>query len=340
MGLFTSKRQSDGGFTPPLLHRLLKPPVSGNTINGVGETRRRRPTPLYHHQGRKLAYEWLQRSFYAKLMFNPRYWPLFREVSGFDKQEPGPIAPRRRDGSPGDWSRQVRDFAVKDGAALVGMVPMRQEWVFAGYDVTDQWIILLGVTMDHAKLMRIVDKGVDTVGGTHVIKIYNKGTGIARKLADWIRAQGYEARGASGPMAGPVNLIPAALEAGFGELGKHGSIINRHLGSNFRLAYVLTELPLLASTPDVDFGVDEVCGRCKLCTDRCPPDAINENRVLVRGVDKWYVDFDKCVPYFNDSQGCGICIAVCPWSRPGVADNLTRKMLKRRQRKEAQAATE
>lgn len=188
--------------------------------------------------------------------------------------------------------------------------------------------------------MRIVDKGVDTDGGSHVITIYNQGTRIARKLADWIRARGYEARGASGPMAGPVNLIPAALAAGLGELGKHGSIINRHEGSNFRLAYVLTELPLVANTPDVGFGVDEVCGQCKLCVDNCPPDAINVDRVLVRGVNKWYVDFDKCVPYFNDSQGCGICIAVCPWSRPGVADNLTRKMLKRRQRKAAQTTAE
>ncbi len=59
MGLFTSKRQADGGFTPPLLHRLLTPPVSGNAINGVGETEQRRPTPLYHHQGCNLAHEWL-----------------------------------------------------------------------------------------------------------------------------------------------------------------------------------------------------------------------------------------------------------------------------------------
>ena len=27
---------------------------------------------------------------------------------------------------------------------------------------------------------------------------------------------------------------------------------------------------------------------------------------------KWYVDFDKCIPYFAETSGCAICIAVCP----------------------------
>ena len=51
---------------------------------------------------------------------------------------------------------------------------------------------------------------------------------------------------------------------------------------------------------------------------------------MVRGTSKWYVDFDQCIPYFVDNQTCGICLVVCPWSRPGVADNLVAKMAKRR----------
>ena len=54
---------------------------------------------------------------------------------------------------------------------------------------------------------------------------------------------------------------------------------------------------------------------------------------MVRGDTKWYVDFDKCVPYFNETTGCGICIAVCPWSRPGVAANLVEKLARRSLRK-------
>jgi epoxyqueuosine reductase len=43
-------------------------------------------------------------------------------------------------------------------------------------------------------------------------------------------------------MAGFFVLIPAAIEAGLGELGKHGSMIHRQFGANFGLARVLTDL--------------------------------------------------------------------------------------------------
>ena len=47
------------------------------------------------------------------------------------------------------------------------------------------------------------------------------------------------------------------------------------------------------------------------------------------GETKWYVDFDKYIPYFVDYKTCDICLVVCPWSRPGVANNLLTKMARR-----------
>jgi len=58
----------------------------------------------------------------------------------------------------------------------------------------------------------------------------------------------------------------------------------------------------------------------------------------VRGFEKWYVDFDKCIPYFNETHGCGICIAVCPWSRPGAAPRLAEKISRRKKRLESQGS--
>jgi epoxyqueuosine reductase QueG len=71
---------------------------------------------------------------------------------------------------------------------------------------------------------------------------------------------------------------------------------------------------------------------CKVCTAACPPDAISDDKQLVRGERKWFVDFDRCMPYFAATHGCGICIAVCPWSRPGTAPRLIEKMTRRRSR--------
>ena len=113
-------------------------------------------------------------------------------------------------------------------------------------------------------------------------------------------------------------------------LFRSGSLINRKLGASFRLACVITDMPLVADRRDA-FGVDDFCTHCHVCQDACPPDAIFEDKQMVRGERKWYVDFDKCLPFFNEHMGCGICVAVCPWSRPGVADNLLLKLARRRE---------
>ena len=47
------------------------------------------------------------------------------------------------------------------------------------------------------------------------------------------------------------------------------------------------------------------------------------------GETKWYVDFDKCIPYFAEHLGCALCMVVCPWSRPGIADNLIAKLARK-----------
>jgi len=127
-------------------------------------------------------------------------------------------------------------------------------------------------------------------------------------------------------------MIPHAIEAGFGELGKHGSIINKDYGSSFRLAAVLTDVPLIP-TPRDSYGVDDFCSRCQVCANACPPDAILPEKTMVRGEMKWYVDFDKCIPFFNEHSGCAICIAVCPWSIPGRGPRIVEQLQRRAARR-------
>jgi epoxyqueuosine reductase QueG len=79
-----------------------------------------------------------------------------------------------------------------------------------------------------------------------------------------------------------------------------------------------------------DLGVDDFCQNCRICETNCPPHAIHPEKQLVRGKRKWCVNFDKCVPYFAETRGCGICIEVCPWSEPGKGLDLTQLVLKRR----------
>ena len=49
----------------------------------------------------------------------------------------------------------------------------------------------------------------------------------------------------------------------------------------------------------------------------------------MRGVERWYVDFDKCIPFFVEAASCGICIADCPWTRPSTRPKLLATMARR-----------
>ncbi len=149
---------------------------------------------------------------------------------------------------------------------------------------------------------------------------------------------GWPARAYGNPNSTDILHIPLAISAGLGELGKHGSMISEAHGSNVRLATVLTDVPMAVDRP-VDIGVDDVCQVCRRCVDDCPPRAIVDDKQLVRGERKWYVDFDRCVPYFTKTYGCSICIEVCPWSESGRGPTISRQVLARRERTEGAKTT-
>jgi Pyruvate/2-oxoacid:ferredoxin oxidoreductase delta subunit len=317
-------------YQPPEEQLKLFPEISGNAINGLGKSERRRPTPIYWHRPETLAHGALQVYMVERFNRVPAYHEVYaRPGARGPKSEP--VAEVRAEDTPANWARRVKAFALEHEADLVGIARFDPAWTFEGYEVSEPWIIVLGVAMDQPRLAAAPSSDVDTTSALEVAEQYNRGARASRLLANWVREQGWQAAAHAGPWAGAVTLVPPALACGFGELGKHGSIINRAYGSSFRLAGVVTDLPLVAEASD-SFGADDFCLNCRVCTDACPPDAIFREKQMVRGTVKWFVDFDKCIPYFNDTHGCGICIAVCPWSRPGVAPRLAEKMSRRRNR--------
>lgn len=314
-------------WTPSAEQVALWPSISGNTINGVGEFRVRPPTPVYWHAPDATPHGPLQ------LWFLGRITPFVeraREERMRAMDEPvSAVAESRVDRSAEEWTRLVKDAARRAGADDVGITRVQPQWVYGGFTVKEQFAIIVCVQHDWAELKTAPEEAA----AAEVIRQYGRGIRVAKAVASFLREQGHDAVPHGGPLAMPMLLLPAAINAGLGELGKHGSLINRTLGSNLRLAMVLTDVPLTCDTPD-DFGADEFCTKCQSCTVGCPPEAISADKHLVRGETKWYVDFDKCLPYFNETQGCAACLAACPWNIPGVADNLVVKLAARRAQKE------
>ena len=306
--------------------------ASGNRINGQGEREKRRASPFFWHPADQHPFGTLQGLASAGCRVNQEATDAFMAANTYPDLVP--INPGRADRTPEAWTTLARDFALSNEADLFGTTPVQDHYIVQGYSVDEPNVIILGIAHDYEELRQVTADHASGRGITEVGRQYARGTRSSYALANWIRAQGYSAKPFPGPRASSLLLIPAAVDAGLGQLGKHGSLINRTYGSNLRLAGITTDMPLSFDRPD-EFGSDDFCTKCQVCTDACPPSAIAEDKQWVRGVERWYVDFDKCIPYFADNAGCAICIAVCPWARPGVADNLLAKMARRR---EAQAA--
>ncbi len=304
------------------------PAVSGNAINGVGEAAVRRPSPVYWHPPESIPHGKLQLWFYQHTPPDPALLEARRDRQAAVEAPLDPLAETKVERSAAEWSAEVKRVALECGADDVGIAPMRAEYVFEGHPVPPQrWMVMIAVGHSYQEL-RTAPSMRSLID---VTRQYARGNRAAKGLANWLRRQGHDAVPYGGPMAGSFVLIPPAIEAGLGELGKHGSMIHRKLGASFRLACVLTDLPLLPDSRD-DFGADEFCANCRVCADACPPDAILKEKTMVRGERRWYVDFDKCLPYFNEALSCAICLAVCPFSRPGVGERLVDKLARRRRR--------
>ena len=336
-------------WAPSPEYAALLPEISGCTFNGFGEIEPRRPRQIF----------WLKNPGdhpFARLLdaVKQRFSSVeaYREVyANADRgphKLPDPAAERTED-SAEKWTHRVKAFALnKPGARpadypglgseaeLVGVANIDPTWVYEGFESTLPHLVVIGNAMDHARLSRVPSSAEDPEGQLEVCDQYNRGARVANWLAHWIRSQGYQAKPHAGPWVGSLNLLPAAIACGFGELGKHGSLINREYGSSFRIAAVETDISLLADAPD-RFGADDFCLNCQVCTNACPPQAISNDKQLVRGTVKWAVNFDRCIPYFNETFGCGICLAVCPWSTPGRAPKLAQRFSRRAAEKAARS---
>jgi Pyruvate/2-oxoacid:ferredoxin oxidoreductase delta subunit len=312
-------------FVPrPQTLALLK--ASGNPINGLGETAQRRPSPFFWHPPNLHPFADLQIAARARMSECPGYEKAFAPARAHPPLVP--IAEMRREGSASEFTAMVREFALSHEADDIGITPMDPLYVFEGYSIEEPTVIMLAVGHNYERLKQVPSDENNGEGIADVGDQYARGTRSSFALANWIRSRGYNARAFPGPSADALLLIPPAVASGLGELGKHGSMISRKFGAGVRLAGITTDMPLVTTAP-APFGADEFCKNCQVCTRACPPGAISEQKQMVRGVVRWFVDFDKCIPAFTDLAGCAICIAECPWTRPQARPKLLATMARR-----------
>lgn len=167
------------------------------------------------------------------------------------------------------------------------------------------------------------------VADSTIQKGYSQMGETTHKIAEFLRNLGYKAL----PCGNDTALsVPLAIEAGLGEGSRMGMVVTEKYGPRVRLAKVYTDLELHPDKP-ITFGVREFCNVCMKCADACPGKAISSEpaKVLKEGmvfdtgvvgksniteVDKWFCNGERCFSFWNyNENGCGTCIAVCPYNK-------------------------
>ena len=236
----------------------------------------------------------------------------------------GPVNPERVEVSDlAAMSEDIKSRARKLGAADVGMTALRPEFIELGVNLPHKNVIAVICYEDYAKSLDSPD-AVDL----EAMSTYGLCADIATELARQIREElGYPAL-AHHNGSFQIQAIPVFREVGFGELGRHGSLIHPDLGSNFRPGFVTTDLPVAYDTP-IEFGVQDYCENCNLCRNNCPGDAIPDDHIVTDGSKRWLTNIDKCYPIsrFRETY-CHICVDVCPYIPKANGDVEKRDMFK------------
>ena len=317
-------RRVSGKFpSPELPFKYREKPRSGNDINGLGQPTFSRALQIFHGSGaRELEWRKLERFF---ALINPFrvYW-LNLVNRWMLRKADGVVAKKQHDVvDTAKMAEDIKQRAIDFGAGTVGITRLTEKALYQGHDLDYPNAIVILVPMKSEEMAFVTSDRA----GAETMRAYMEITRTVIKLASHIRAMGWRARAYA--EAADILHIPLAVDAGLGQLGKHGSLICKEFGSSMRIATVLTDLPLAHDGPE-DIAVDDLCIGCRRCTLDCPVDAITDQKQTVRGEQKWYVDFDKCAPYFTHTVGCGICIEVCPWTIPGKGPVLSEKLLSKR----------
>lgn len=221
----------------------------------------------------------------------------------------GPVSPQRVEvNNPAEMARRIKDKAMELGATMVGTCRLKPHMIDLGEDVPHGYVIVACVAEDYEKVLH----GANAVE-EEAMRVYATCTDIATQLAAYIRELGYPAL-AHHNGGSAVQALPIFYQVGFGELGRHGSLINEKYGASFRPGFVTTDLPLAEDKPR-EFGVQDFCMNCNVCMLNCPGDAIPKDHVMTHGIKRWLIDLEKCYPYSRlRDEYCHLCVDVCPYN--------------------------
>ena len=239
------------------------------------------------------------------------------------------VAPIPND--PNVLTRHIKRLGYFLGADLMGVCRLQPSAVYSHdmqgnpIDVTGKFAIVIVMAKDYTTTE--ASNGRDWINTSLSYILYQRLAALSQTLANYIRRLGFPASAEhTGKTPGGPKVLfpPLLLWSGIGEVSRAGIILNPFLGMNFKAAVVLTDMPMVPDRP-VDFGLQDFCERCKICSEFCPGSAIpTGSKTMYNGYETWKLNEQRCHSFrVLNKRGsyCGRCIKVCPWTRPDNMGN-------------------
>jgi hypothetical protein len=229
----------------------------------------------------------------------------------------------RLDLGPEEATERVKGYARHVGADLVGITELDPRWTYSHRGMAlagEEWGEEIEVGHRYAIVFaeemsrEMIGPAPHTSSVVESMHRYANGAVIANQVASYLANLGYAAT-AHHLSRYDCLLVPLAVDAGMGEMGRLGYLMTREFGPRQRLSAVTTELPLLPDEP-VDIGVQDFCRICKKCAVCCPSQSIPHGEPEeVNGSLRWKLDERTCFDYWGKvGTDCNVCMRVCPWS--------------------------
>lgn len=235
------------------------------------------------------------------------------------------VSGRRVALDPAEATRRVKGYARHLGAALVGVAEINPLWIYSHrgeifHENWEDWGKEIRLDHNYAIVLaeemslEMIGSGPHTPTTVESMNNYAKGAYISAQIAAFIANLGYSAT-ANHLRHYDSLMVPLAVDAGLGELGRLGYLMTREYGPRVRLSAVTTDLPLVSDKP-VDIGVEDFCEICKKCSVCCPSGSIPMgNQTVVNGTLRWKLNDQTCFEYWGKvGTDCNVCMRVCPWS--------------------------
>lgn len=197
----------------------------------------------------------------------------------------------------------------------IGYVKLSNEDVFKHLAIPYKYAIIFTAKQDKNEILT----SPSIRSQVEVGRIYGKTGNAANKLSEYLTKQGFGAM-PSHSLGGVIDYTKLGKRAGFGEIGRHGLLIEPKSGPNHRLGAVFTNINNLDKffMNDQDYSwIKEFCNKCGKCIKQCPAKAIKEDTTKNENGYITAIEYKKCEIVFASEFGCNICVAICPFTTIG-----------------------